>query len=85
MFMPPLPISSGSVRPGYLKFADTDIALVMVTETVRDVLTTSPVQPTHGEPAAGFAVRVTTVPAGNDVPEGLMETVPLPTVFTDSV
>ena len=52
----------------------------MVTEMVLLVPVAPPVQPIQGDPAAGVAVKVTTVPGANEVPEGLVVTVPLPVV-----
>ena len=45
-----------------------DVSLVIVTFTGLVVPVIAPDQPTHGEPAAGVAVRVATVPDANDVP-----------------
>ena len=46
----------------YLKFAVTAVSLVMVTEQVVESPVHAPPQPTHGDPAAGVALSVTTVP-----------------------
>ena len=82
---PPEPaplVISPVVFAAYLKFAVSDKFEFTVTVIVRDLLTTAPVQPTHGDPAAGVAVSVTTVPGAYDVALGVMVTVPLPAVAT---
>jgi hypothetical protein len=50
----------------------------MVTVQVGDVPVTPPDQLAKVELASGVAVRVTTVPAVKDVPDGLVVTVPVP-------
>jgi hypothetical protein len=50
----------------------------MVTVVVGDVPLAPPDQLAKVELASGVAVRVTTVPAGKVVPDGLFVTVPLP-------
>lgn len=52
----------------------------MVRVQVVAVPVQAPDQPIQGEPAAGVAVRVTVLPAGNEVPAGLVVTVPFPSV-----
>ena len=47
----------------YRKFAVIDVSLVMVTVVGLTVPVIAPDQPIQGEPAAGVAVSVTTVPA----------------------
>ena len=47
----------------YRKLAVIDVSLVMVTVVGLAVPVIAPDQPIHGEPAAGVAVSVTTVPA----------------------
>lgn len=69
----------------YLKLALIVMSLVIVTVIVRLVPLASPDQPIQGEPAAGVAVSVTTVPAAKVEPEGLTLTVPFPTVFVTSL
>jgi len=69
------------------KFALTDLAASMVTTQVGDVPLHAPDQFEKSENALGVAVSVTTVPAlypssqsaGQDIPDGLDVTVPLPT------
>ena len=57
----PLVVSESS-GAAYRKFAVTEVSLVMVTFVGLAVPVMAPDQPIQGEPAAGFAVSVTTVP-----------------------
>jgi hypothetical protein len=88
-FMTVVPATSGlSVKLVVVvaKPAVTDAAAVTVTEQVLAIPEQPPLQPVKVEPAAGVAVRVTTVPvvkgaehvAPHVMPVGALETVPLP-------
>lgn len=57
----------------------------MVTEQVSEVPVHPPAQPTKGTPTPGAAVRVTTVPAANEVPVGFVVTLPFPLSLTTSL
>ena len=83
---------------GYLKFACTLVSLEIVTVHVGAVPAQAPVQLTKFRPAAGVAVRFTTVPSANLAeqllpqliwvdcnPAGFPVTVPLPPRPMDSV
>ena len=61
-----------------VKVAITAVSALIVTVQVGDVPVTPPDQAAKVELASGVAVRVTTVPAGKVVPDGLLVTVPLP-------
>ena len=75
-----------SAKDDCMKVAVTEVAAVIVTVQVPVPLQPPPFQPVKVEPAAGVAVRVTAVPVVNaaehvvpqEIPAGLLVTVPLP-------
>ena len=75
------PCPSFSTAWADLKLAVTFLSEFIVSVQVVAVPLQSPSQPTHGDPAAGVAVSVTTVPAAYEAAEGLAVTVPLPVVL----
>jgi hypothetical protein len=90
----PLPaLVTVSVKGDRAKVAVTEAAAFMVTMQVLVPEQPPPLQPVNVEPAAGAAVRVTTVPLVNDaahvepqeMPAGLLVTVPLPAPALDTV
>ena len=66
----------GATAP--LKLAVTEVSAVMVTVQLRAVPEQAPAQPENTLPAAGAAVKVTTEPSANRLPDGLVPTVPSP-------
>jgi hypothetical protein len=76
-----------------MNVAVTEVAAIIVTVQVPVPVQPPPLQPVNMEPAAGAAVRVTTVPIVNEVehvapheiPAGLLVTVPLPAPALDTV
>src|SRR5262249_57176669 len=75
------------------KLAVTDVAAFTVTVHAVAVPVQPPLQPVKVEPAAGAAVKVTDVPLAKDaeqvvpqeIPEGLLVTVPLPAPAVETV
>src|SRR5882672_1770788 len=88
-FMTVVPATSGlsvKVLVATVNVAVTDVAALIVTVQVPVPVQPPPLQPVKVEPAAGAAVRVTTVPvvkevehvAPQEMPAGALVTVPLP-------
>jgi len=75
---PPVPALAMMVSVWREKVAVTEVLDFMVTAQVGDVPEHPPDHPVKVEPAAGLAVRATTVPALKLVPVGLLLTVPVP-------
>src|SRR2546425_7020 len=80
-------------KDDWMKVAVTEVAAVIVTVHVPVPVQPPPLQPVKVEPAAGAAVRVTTVPgvkevehvAPQEIPAGLLVTVPLPAPALETV
>jgi hypothetical protein len=66
------------VNPSRVKVAVIEILEFIVTMQVGDVPEHPPDHPAKAEFPSGLAVRVTTVPTVNVLPEGFTMTVPLP-------
>src|SRR5437879_379890 len=82
-----------SAKDDWMKVAVTEVAAFIVTLQVPVPVQPPPLQPVKVEPAAGAAVSVTTVPVVNEaehvapqeIPAGLLVTVPLPAPAMDTV
>ena len=82
-----------SAKEACMKVAVTEVAAFIVTEHVAVPEQPPPLQPVKVDPAAGVAVKVTTVPFPNEaeqvapqeMPAGLLVTVPLPAPALETV
>jgi len=82
-----------SAKEDCMKVAVTEVAAVIVTVQVPVPVQPPPLQPAKVEPAAGAAVKVTAVPLVNgvehvvpqEIPAGLLVTVPLPVPERETV
>jgi len=92
----PLPapaLDTVSAKDDCMKVAVTEVAALIVTVQVPVPVHPAPLQPVNVEPAAAAAVNVTTVPLVNDaeqvvpqeMPAGLLVTVPLPAPALETV